>query len=204
MKSDKWDIVTIQEHTGRAVAWDWTASQKTAFEGLVSKVKANCPEKTPDFYFIMSQAYHDMNKIATADRGQKNFSTTDEMYRVIVSMTKKLMADIPFKDVIATGTYLQNLRSSVLNIDNDMALTRDGYHMDYGISRYGASCMIFEKLISPSFDGVKLDGNAYRYYNSSTTPGSYSTPVTDANAPVALKAARAALKSPYEVTSMAE
>ena len=204
VKSDKWDIVTIQEHTGRAVAWDWTASQKTAFEGLVSKVKADCPEKTPDFYFIMSQAYHDMNKIATADRGQKNFSTTDEMYRVIVSMTKKLMADIPFKDVIATGTYLQNLRSSVLNIDNDMALTRDGYHMDYGISRYGASCMIFEKLISPSFDGVKLDGNAYRYYNSSTTSGSYSTPVTDANAPVALKAARAALKSPYEVTSMAE
>ena len=202
VKSDKWDIVTIQEHTGRAVAWDWTASQKAAFEGLVSKVKADCPEKTPDFYFIMSQAYHDMNKIATADRGQKNFSTTEEMYNVIVSTTKKLMADIPFKDVIATGTYLQNLRSSALN--NSMALTRDGYHMDYGISRYGASCMIFEKLISPSFDGIKLDGNAYRYYNSSTTSGSYSTPVTDANAPVALKAARAALKNPYEVTSMAE
>ena len=200
VSSDKWDIVTIQEHTGRAVAWDWTESQKTAFQGRVDKVKADCPEKTPDFYFIMSQAYHDMNKIATADRGQINFSTTEEMYNVIVSMTKKLMTDIPFKDVIATGTCLQNLRTSSLN--NDMALTRDGYHMDYGISRYAAACMMFEKLISPSFENVKLDGNAYRYSNASTTSGSYSTPVTDANAPVALQAARYALETPYQVTPM--
>ncbi len=200
VSSDKWDIVTIQEHTGRAVAWDWTASQKAAFQGLVDKVKADCPEKTPDFYFIMSQAYHDMNKIATADRGQVNFTTTEEMYNVIVSMTKKLMADIPFKDVIATGTCLQNLRTSSLN--NGMCLTRDGYHMDYGISRYAAACMMFEKLISPSFDNVKLDKNSYRYSNASTTSGSYSTPVTDANAPIALQAARYALENPYQVTIM--
>lgn len=200
VSSDKWDIVTIQEHTGRAVAWDWTASQKSAFQGLVDKIKADCPDKTPDFYFIMSQAYHDMNRIATADRGQINFKTTEEMYNVIVEMTKKLMADIPFKDVIATGTCLQNLRTSSLN--NEMCLTRDGYHMDYGISRYAAACMVFEKLISPSFDNIKLDGNTYRYDNSSTTSGSYSTPVTDANAPIALQAARYALQTPYQTTSM--
>ena len=200
VSSDKWDIVTIQEHTGRAVAWDWTSSQKAAVQGLVDKVKADCPEKTPDFYFIMSQAYHNMNKIATADRGQMNFTTTEEMYNVIVSMTKKLMADVPFKDVIATGTCLQNLRTSSLN--NSMCLTRDGYHMDYGISRYAAACMMFEKLISPSFDNVKLDGNAYRYNVSDTSDGSYTTPVTDANAPIALQAARYALDTPYVVTDM--
>ena len=107
-----------------------------------------------------------MNKIATADRGQMNFTTTEEMYNVIVSMTKKLMADVPFKDVIATGTCLQNLR------------------------------------ISPSFGNVKLDGNAYRYNVSDTSDGSYTTPVTDANAPIALQAARYALDTPYVVTDM--
>lgn len=111
-------------------------------------------------------AHHDMNKIATADRGQMNFTTMEEMYNVIVSMTKKLMADVPFKDVIATGTCLQNLR------------------------------------ISPSFDNVKLDGNAYRYNVSDTSDGSYTTPVTDANAPIALQAARYALDTPYVVTDM--
>lgn len=89
-------------------------------------------------------AHHDMNKIATSDRGQMNFTTTEEMYNVIVSMTKKLMADVPFKDVIATGTCLQNLRTS------------------------------------PSFDNVK----------------------PDANAPIALQAARYALDTPYVVTDM--
>lgn len=145
-------------------------------------------------------AHHDMNKIATSDRGQMNFTTTEEMYNVIVSMTKKLMADVPLKDVIATGTCLQNLRTSSLN--NSMCLTRDGYHMDYGISRYAAACMMFEKLISPSFDNVKLDGNAYRYNVSDTSDGSYTTPVTDANAPIALQAARYALETPYVVTDM--
>ena len=89
-------------------------------------------------------AHHDMNKIATSDRGQMNFTTTEEMYNIIVSMTKKLMADVPFKDVIATGTCLQNLRTS------------------------------------PSFDNVK----------------------PDANAPIALQAARYALETPYAVTDM--
>ena len=111
-------------------------------------------------------ARHDMNKIAASDRGQMNFTTTEEMYNVIVSMTKKLMADVPFKDVIATGTCLQNLR------------------------------------ISPSFGNVKLDGNAYRYNVSDTSDGSYTMPVTDANAPIALQAARYALDTPYVVTDM--
>ena len=201
VSSDKWDIVTIQEHTGRAVAWSWTASQKTAFQGLIDKVKADCPEKTPQFYFIMSQAYHNLAKIATTDQSSETFTDTEGMYNTIVSTTKNLMTDVTdFKDVVATGTCLQNLRTSSLN--NSVALTRDGYHMDYGISRYAAACMVFEKLISPSFDNVKLDSNSYRYSVSSTTDGSWSTPVTDANAPTALKAARAALTTPYEVTAI--
>ena len=83
-----------------------------------------------------------------------------------------------------------------------MDMTRDGYHMDYGISRYAASCAVFEKLISPAFGGVTLDGNPFRYTTSNTTHGSYSTPVTEANAPIALQAARYALTTPYAVTDM--
>ena len=96
---------------------------------------------------------------------------------------------------------LQNLRTS--NLDNDMNLTRDGYHMDNGISRYGASCTVFESIITPKFN-VNLDGNKYRYNVSDTGESSYSTPVTDVNAPVALQAARHAIKSPYVVTDMSD
>ena len=95
---------------------------------------------------------------------------------------------------------LQNLRTSPLN--NDMDLTRDGYHMDYGLSRYAAACAVFESIISPSFDGKKLDGNSFRYNVSSTADGTYTTPVTDDNQPVALQAARYALATPFAVTDM--
>ena len=51
---------------------------------------------------------------------------------------------------------------------------------------------------------MKLDGNTYRYTVSNTTEGSYSTPVTDSNAPIALQAARYAIQSPYVVTDMSD
>lgn len=198
-----WDIVTIQEYSGREVAWNWTEDRKADLTGLISKIKADCPKKTPDFYFVMSQAFWDFARIPSSDQGiyRNYFTTTDEMFEVISSATRKLMADMPeFKDVLATGTYLQNMRSSSLN--NAMGLSRDGYHMDYGIGRYGAACLLFEKLISTTFDGIRLDGNTYRYNYSNTSTTDYSTPVTDENAPIALKAARAAMSSPYNVTPM--
>ena len=100
---------------------------------------------------------------------------------------------------ISTGVMLQNLRTS--NLDNDMNLTRDGYHMDNGISRYGASCTVFESIITPKFN-VTMDGNSYRFATSDTGESSYTTPVTDVNAPVAIQAARYAIQSPYTVTDM--
>ena len=57
-------------------------------------------------------------------------------------------------------------------------------------------------LISPSFGGVKLDNNPFRYDVSNTESGSYSTPVTDENQPIALQAARYAMERPFEVTPM--
>ena len=37
--SKKWDIVTIQEHTGNAAAWTWNATAQSNIQGLVDKVK---------------------------------------------------------------------------------------------------------------------------------------------------------------------
>ena len=47
------------------------------------------------------------------------------------------MEECTFDGIISTGAMLQNLRTSSLN--NADALTRDGYHMDYGIARNAIS-----------------------------------------------------------------
>ena len=97
------------------------------------------------------------------------------MFDVIVAQARKVLDQTDVEQIIPTGTVLQNLRTSPLN--NEMDLTRDGYHMDYGLSRYAAACAVFESIISPSFDGKKLDGNSFRYNVSSTAATPFA--VTD-------------------------
>lgn len=195
----KWDIVTIQEHTGRELAWGWTDDEKTAVQGLVDKVKAAQTEKggTPKIYYILSQAYHNLSK---AQNVSKPFTNTSEMWTVISAQGKKAVEECSFDGVISTGAMLQNLRTSGLN--NAMGLTRDGYHMDYGIARYGASCTVFETIIGPFNGDIKLDSNTYRTTAESHVDGSWTTAITDERAPIALKAARYAIAKPYEVTDM--
>ena len=195
----KWDIVTIQEHTGNAAAWTWNATAKSNLQGLVDKVKAAQGSNVPKFFYILSQAYFNMAKIGTGSQPSMTWKDQAGMWEVIAAFGKNVMSNVTFDGIISTGVMLQNLRSS--SLDNAMNLTRDGYHMDNGISRYGASCTVFESIITPKFN-VTLDGNTYRYNVTDTGESSYTTPVTDANAPVALQAARYAIQSPYVVTDM--
>ncbi len=194
-----YNTVTVQEHTGRLLAWGWTSEEETAVNGIVSKIKEAQAALggNPKLYYILSQAYFNMSK---AQNVTKPFSTQAEMWTIIAKQAKTAVETCGFDGVISTGAMLQNLRTSAIN--NGMDLTRDGYHMDYGIARYGASCTVFESFIGPDNGNVKLDSNSYRYSNSSTTDGEYSTPVTDANAPIALQAARYAIAKPYDVTDM--
>lgn len=200
VKDTKWDIVTIQEHTGNSVAWSWTSTEKEHIMNLINKVKSDLPSgSTPKFYYIMSQAYYNMNKIGSGSQPYITWTDQVGMYNVIVDFAKKVMAECPFDGIIATGTMLQNLRTSSANTTNDS--TRDGYHMDWGLARYGASCTVFETLITPKF-ATTLDNCSFTYSRSDTDPTSFSTPVTALNAPIALQAARYAIQKPFEITNM--
>ena len=200
-ESRSWDIITIQEHTGNAAAWVWNTAAQNNLQGLVNSAKATQTGAMPKFYYIMSQAYFNMGKIGSGSQPSMTWTDQAGMWEVIASFGKKVMENVSFDGIISTGAMLQNLRTSPL--DNEMNLTRDGYHMDNGISRYGAACTVFETLITPKY-GIKLDNNSYRYAVENTSTSAYCTPVTDANAPVALKAARYAIANPYVVTDMSD
>ena len=190
----KWDVVTIQEHTGKQLAWGWTEAEKTAVTGLKDKIVAaqTALGASPKLY-ILSQAYFDLGKAQNVTRP---FATTAEMWTVISAHAKTAVEQCGFDGVISTGAMFQNLRTTGYN--NDIGLTRDGYHMDYGLARYGAACTVFESIIGPQNGNVTMDGNTYRY--DATAAG--TTPVTDESAPVAILAARGAIAKPYEVTDL--
>ena len=190
-RSADWDIITIQEHTGKEQAWGWTSEEKAVIDGLKEKLLTDQSARgaSPKFYYILSQAYHDLSKATNA---ATFFTDTDDMWSVISAQGQTAVSECGFDGVISTGAMLQNLRTSWAN--NDLGLTRDGYHMDLGLSRYGAACTVFETIIGPNHNNVKLDNNTYY-----PTDG---TAVTEYNAPLALKAARYAIANPYAVTDM--
>ena len=192
--SRSWDIVTIQEHTGSKYAWAWNTEARSHFKQLVKKVK-DTQTKEPKMYYILSQAYQDNAQIGTGSAPQITWTDHTGMWAVVTAFAQEVMANVEFDGIISTGAMLENLRTTSLN--NDLGLTRDGFHMDNGLARYGASCTVFETLFTPVYDKT-LDGNSYRF----TESGTGTTPVTDANAPIALEAARNAIKNPYTITDM--
>lgn len=199
LESGTWDIVTLQEHTGKEVAWSWPGSLQEALGGLVEKIHAAQPEHRPTICYLMAQTYGRGSSILTTYYDNDR----SKMFGLITDIVRKIQTQTCIDRVIPSGTMLENLRTTSINIDNGMDLTRDSYHMDFGISRYAAACTVFESIIAPS-TGKTLDGNSYRFDESSTEDKKYTTPVTDANAPVAIRAAREACRNPFEVTNLSE
>ena len=191
----KWDIVTIQEHTGDAAAWTWNATAQSNIQGLMDKVRNVQGDNVPKFYYILSQAYSDMSRIGNASKPSITWSDHTGMWNVVAAFGKQVMDNIPFDGIISTGVMLENLRTSEINNSKD--LTRDGFHMDKGIACYGASCTVFETIFAPKYN-VSLSTNTYTYNVSDAN----TTPVTSANVPVAREAARYAVRSPYYVKKM--
>ena len=191
----KWDIVTIQEHTGDAAAWTWNTTAQANIQGLMDKVKAAQGDNVPKFYYILSQAYSDMSKIGNASQPSVTWTDHTGMWGVVSAFARKVMENIPFDGIISTGVMLENLRTSSIN--NSLYLTRDGFHMDRGIACYGASCTVFETIFTPKYN-VRPGGSGYVYNVSDAS----ATPVTSANAAVAHEAAKYAVMSPYAVKKM--
>ena len=71
----------------------------------------------------------------------------------------------------------------------------------YSSGRYAAACTVYDALIEPIYK-ISLDNNTFRYNKTDTTDGKYTTPVTDASAPICREAARYAVEKPYEVTTI--
>ena len=188
-----WDVITVQEHTGNQTSWYWTSEEKEALQGIINYIKEAKPDNTPKIHYVMSQAYQNLEKAGS----NQCFTNEAEMYTVITTQARKVMEETDYDGIISTGTMLQNLRTSSLN--DDLHLTRDGFHMNNGISRYGAACTVFESIITP-LTGKNLDGNTYRY--AAKADDEVTISVTDENAPIALEAARAAIKKPFEITKI--
>ena len=195
-----YDIVVMQEYTGTKYSWAGYEQHLEgigAVKGLMEKIRKMQPGKEPVFVYLMSQTF------ATDSELLQTWWHNDRrvMYAAMTSHVRDVLEQTGIKWLIATGTAVENLRTTTLNIDNGMDLSRDLFHLDKGITRYAANCTVFEAILGPCVEKT-ITGNTYRFPISDTSHTNYTTPVTDENAPIAQKAAFKAVEKPLEVTDL--
>ena len=172
VKSEDWDFITFQQVSG----YSGVADSYDDLVELISIVETLNPSARLAWH--MTWAYKVGSSHSDFSKYNKDQMT---MYNAIVNaVNEKILTNDKIEIVIPSGTSIQNVRTSLIG---DM--TRDGYHLSYGIGRYIAS-MTFVKALT----GLSID-------NSVTTPDD----VDSYELLAIIEGVNNAIKTPYSVTN---
>ena len=172
VESDDWDFITFQQVSGQS-------GIASTYDDLYELIKIVEPlNPSARLAWHMTWAYQ-------KGAGHSDFSKYDKdqmtMYNAIVdAVNAKILTIDNIEIVIPSGTAIQNTRTSFIGD----TLTRDGYHLSYGIGRYIAS-MTFVKALT----GLSID-------NSKTTPDD----VDSAELTAIIECVNNAMAKPYAIT----
>lgn len=171
-----WDIITIQQASGDS----GVATTYVSLEKIIGYLEENKPKEETELWWHMTWAYQGDSTHSSFPKYGRDQMT---MYNAIVSATnEKVLPTEAFEGVIPSGTAIQNLRTSYIGD----TLTRDGYHMSYGIGRYTLALTWYATLTGGDIDAIDW------------VPASYESIKYDF-APIR-EAVKGALKNTYEVT----
>lgn len=173
LNDEQWDVVTLQQCSGLSGVAE---SYNEDIDVVLNAVKASCPHAR--VYWHMTWAYDDDSTHAEFYRYDHSHK---KMYNAIVAAVKsRILPFNRFDGVIPCGTAIENAREKGLT-----GLTRDGFHLSFGLGRYIASLTVAQFLT----------GKAAK---CNLIPDDY--PEIADNRAVALKCAQAAVSNPFEVT----
>lgn len=140
--SEDWDFITFQQVSGYSGVSD-------SYDDLVELIGIVEPlNPSARLAWHMTWAYKVGSSHSDFSKYNKNQMT---MYNAIVNaVNEKILTNESIEIVIPSGTSIQNIRTSLIG---DM--TRDGYHLSYGIRRYIASLTYVKALTGLSIDNSK-------------------------------------------------
>lgn len=172
LKDDKWDIVTLQQCSPLSGVAE---SYEPFMSDLIDYVKSFCPDAKIMFHQTWAYA-----EDATHQSFPNYDSNVWKMYTRIMEASQQACKDHNI-EVIPSGTAIQNLRMTDVWAAN---ITRDGYHLNFGVGRYTAACTWYSAIF-----GRKVAGNTY-------TPAH----MTRETVTIAQLAADNAVTNPYSVS----
>ena len=172
---EDWDYISFQQSSPNSGLFNTF----TPLVALYNYVKTKA--KNPQVKYILHQTWA-YQKNSTHSGFANYDKDQDKMYSAIVASYQQAKTLIPIDRIVPSGTAIQNGRTSVVG-DN---FCRDGYHLDFNIGRYTASCAWFEAIFNES-----VLGNTYK-------PSALSTYEVE----IAQNAAHLASAQPNKVTAM--
>lgn len=141
LEMGEWDIITMQQVSGDSGKYE---SYQPWLEKLIAIVREAQPKAHLAWH--MTWAY---GTESTHGAFPKYNRDQEQMYNEIVGAVKQVMEHTDcFDYIIPTGTAIQMLRQTPIN-NTPKDLTRDGFHLGYGVGRYAAACVWYETLIKP-------------------------------------------------------
>lgn len=155
---EAWDFIILQQVSQYSGMYE---TYQPYLNNLISIIRRYHPQTVIGWQ--MTWAYSS----TSSHSGFKNYGRSQTvMYESILNAVNQMKTETGISVVIPTGMVIQELRGT--SICNNLELTRDGYHLDYGAGRYDAACTWFETLIDPNFH-ISVISNPYRV-NSGKIP----------------------------------
>lgn len=186
LEMGEWDIITLQQVSGQSGKYESYVPHLDNLIAIVSKAQPQA-----ELVWHMTWSY---STDSTHGDFPKYDNDQQKMYSAITDCVNRMFKDHgAIKRIIPSGTTIQSLRASKIN-NSPKDFTRDGYHMDLGAGRYALACTWYEALIEP-YTHRSMMGNTLRL-----DIGDMS--VTDLNAPIIQRAARAAVEEPFSVKAI--
>ena len=178
IKYADWDYIVLQQVSN----YTGVANRYGNLQYVIDYVNAT---KTSDAELLwhMTWAYQQ----DTTNSGFNNYNKDQmTMYNSIVSVVNDLiLTNDDISGVIPAGTAIQNLRTSYLGD----TITRDGYHLSYGIGRYTAALTWLAYLTGYDVDTI------------TAIPSKY--PEVAVHLDIIKASVKCAMENPYAVTEIA-
>ncbi len=177
IQDENWDIITLQQASGSSGI---PSTYTPYLENLIDYVNANKTNDNAKLGWHMTWAYQQDSTHAEFSKYDKSQET---MYNAITSTVQNVVVPTDaFDFIIPSGTAIQNVRTSYIGD----TLTRDGYHLSYGLGRYTAGMTWFKALTGKTIDNITF------------VPS--SSDFTDEKIEIVKEAVNAACSNPFEVT----
>lgn len=175
LADEDWDFVSVQQASHFSGVY---YTYQPYLSELIAYVKKHVSPKTK-IVFHQTWAYSQDSKHDGFIKYGKDQMT---MFKGILDATRSALRDCPVDVLVPAGTAIQNARTSFIGD----RMNRDGYHLNLTYGRYTAACTWYQAIFKKSVVG-----------NQFMPKG-----VTEEERVVAQKAAKAAVKHPFDVTNI--